>query len=150
MGTTDSIDQFGLLILAGVLTQLAIEKVVEAELVSKIGFLENTEVAAIEDVDKMCKHNGAGYWSELSLLSLTFAVICGLRASSEKLLRSSLIFMIMFVLILMMSDFGRHAIRCAGFDDKKRIFEYASIAISALIAVAITVRVIIGPIKQLQ
>ena len=145
MINTDGIDQFCLLILAGLLTQLSLEKAVNAKLLSDFGLSKQvTDHGDFDDANKMCQNLGAGYWSELSLLPLPFAIIYGIKASNEKILRFSLSFVILFVLTLIVSDFGSHALKCAGLIDTNRVFEYASIVISDLIAVAIAVRMFIG------
>ena len=132
------IDQFCGLILAGVLTQLAIEKGVEAGLVTETGFLQHLKLDFFDKYEKLCDHNGAGYWLELSLLPFTFAIIGGVRASSNNLQRFFLIFVILFALNMTISDFGHFAMICAGFYDTKNVFAYVSVAIPALVAVVIT------------
>ena len=128
-----AIDQFCELTLAGVLTQLAIEKGVKAGLVPEGDFSN-----FVENPTKMCEHYGAGYWSELFLLPFAFAIIGGVRASSKKLQRFFLIFGVLFVFIMTISDFGHLAMKCSGFDDTKHVFEYVSVGIPALAAVVMT------------
>merc|ERR1712176_1337982 len=100
------------------------------------------EQKSVDLYGKLCDHQGTGHWLILALIPITFATIGSVRAPSHNLMRLFLTLAIVFLLNTTISNFGRFAMTCAGFEDKKRGFQYASIAIPGLAAVVIVLLVI--------
>ena len=130
-------------ILAGVLTQVAIEKGMELPLIKSTGYFTTTKRDMLKQYEKLCEHKGAGYWLELCLVPLTFAVICGVRAPSENVKKCLLTLFTLLVLNITVNDFGHFALLCAGFDfgdlTMSTVVTYVFMGIPAFAALTITI-----------
>ena len=135
-----AMDPFWGAILAAILTQIALEKGLETGLLIESGFLDHVKRDFYDTkvFGKLCRGNGAGFWLQLFVVSFTFAIIGALRAHIHNLLRCALTLLISFLLNMLISDFGHFAMICAGLQDTKHIFAYASFVIPGLSAVMIT------------
>ena len=130
-------------ILAGVLTQVAVEKCMDLPLVESSGYFIATKRQFLSKYEKLCEEMGAGYWLELFLVPLTFAVICGVTAPTENVKKCLLVLFTLLILNITVNDFGHFALLCAGFNFEdltmSSIVAYFSAAIPAFAALTITV-----------
>jgi hypothetical protein len=137
------IDPFFGTIAAGVLSEVVVEKCVRIENNhADHDIIEQLGSDSVTLYEKLCKHNGTGYWLILCLIPFTFAIIGAVRAPSHNIPRFFLTFAILLALNMTVFEFGQFALQCSGHEDSKDVFDYVSVGISAMAVLVITLFVI--------
>ena len=113
-------------ILAGVLTQLFIEKSLQTLLSDSI-YLDEWAIISrdmfIKNYPKLCERKAMGYWIELVAVSSFFSFMTVIKATNNKLRNGIIVLSSTFILNMSVSDFGYFAVLCTsqGTDYNSRI-----------------------------
>ena len=102
-------------ILAGVLTQLFIEKSLQTLLSDSI-YLDEWGIISrdmfIKNYPKLCERKAMGYWIELAVVSSFFSFMTVIKAANNKLRNGIIVLSSTFILNMSVSDFGYFAVLC--------------------------------------
>ena len=104
------------MILAGVLTQIFIEKALQT-LYSDSIYLDEWATVSRTDIlkhyTKFCERHGMRYWIELAVVPFIFAVLTMIKVRECKIRRGITVFVAVLVLNMSVCDFGFYAVLCA-------------------------------------
>ena len=103
------------MILAGILTQIFIEKALQT-LYSDSIFLDEWTTVSRSDILKhytnFCEKNGMGYWIELGVVALFYSFLTIIKVSENKIRRGIVVLVAVFILNMSVCDFGFYAVLC--------------------------------------